>query len=284
MKIFPIYILLFISANLFAGGGWPKRKGAYYFKLSTWYLNSNEHFTFNGKGPNVTTQLFNTSLYGEYGITDRLTVIANIPFFYRNTFNKEIVNGVENSPGEELNSFGDTQLGFKYGIFQNDIFSATFGITLDFPFGETGKGLGGRLATGDGEFNHLYRFDVGASVYNSDAFSVYANVYTGLNIRSEGFSEESRSGIEVGAGFINKKVWLVGKLDTIQPLFNGDRTADSNSSGIFVNNFEVITFTPEVSCYVSKNIGVSAGVIIPLDGVFVYTDPSYTAGIFYNLD
>lgn len=281
MKRLSIYILLFTSIQTFAGGGWPKKKGTYYFKLAAWYLNSDEHFTLSGKGPNTTVQLFSTSLYGEYGITDRLTAVANIPFFYRNTFNKTIENGIETDDGDELNSFGDTQIGLKYGIFQNDTFSATFGVTLDFPFGQTNKGLAGRLATGDGEFNHMYRFDVGASVYNSKTISIYTNVYTALNVRTEGFSEESRSGLEIGAGFLDHKLWIVGKLDTIQPLFNGDRTVESGS-GIFVNNVEVTSISPEINYYISKKIGFSAGATIPLDGQFVYTDPSYTAGIFYD--
>ncbi len=282
MKSILIALSFLISASVFAGGGWPKKKKTYYFKLSGWYLNADEHFTPNGKGPNTTTQLFSTSLYGEYGITDRLTAVANIPFFYRNTFNKTIVNGEETSPGEDLNSFGDTQIGLKYGIFQNDTFSATFGITLDLPFGENGKGVGGRLATGDEEFNHIYRFDVGASIYNSDKVSVYGNLYTGLNVRTEGFSDESRSGIEIGAGFLDKKLWIVGKLDTIQPLFNGDREP-GQGQGIFVNNVEVTSLTPEVNFYISKKIGFSAGMTIPLSGTFVYTNPSYTAGIFLDV-
>lgn len=276
-------ILLLVSTSLFAGGGWPKKKKTYYFKLSGWYLNADEHFVGGNRSPNTTTQLFNTTLYGEYGITDRLTAVANIPFFYRNTFNKVIVNGELQTDGEELNSFGDTQLGLKYGIFKNDTFSATFGVTFDIPFGENGKGVGGRLATGDGEFNQIYRFDVGASLYNSDQLSVYANIYTGINVRSKGFSEESRSGLEIGAGLLHNKLWIVGKLDTIQPLFNGDRVSGS-SSGIFVNNAEVTSVTPEVNVYFTKKIGFSAGATIPLSGDFVYTNPAYTAGVFYDFN
>ncbi len=282
MKHIFIIISILMSTVVSAGGGWPKKKKTYYFKLSGWYLNADEHFTPNGKGPNTTAQLFSTSIYGEYGITDRLTAVANIPFFYRNTFNRTIVNEEETSPGEELNSFGDTQIGLKYGIFKNDTFSAAFGITLDLPFGENGKGLGGRLATGDGEFNHIYKLDIGASLYNGDSASVYANIYGAYNVRTEGFSDESRFGLEVGAGFLDKKLWIVGKLDTIQSLFNGDRDP-GQGQGIFVNNVEVTSFTPEVNFYISKKIGFSAGATIPLSGNFVYTNPSYNAGIFLDV-
>ncbi len=282
MKYLLLVFSVFISSTVVAGGGWPKKKKTYYFKLSGWYLNADEHFTPNGKGPNTTVQLFSTNLYGEYGITDRLTAVANIPFFYRNTFNKTIVNGNEVDAGDELNSFGDTQIGLKYGIFQNETFSATFGVTFDLPFGINGRGLANRLATGDEEFNHIYRFDVGASIYNSDQVSVYGNLYTGYNIRTEGFSDESRSGLEIGVGFLDKKLWVVGKLDTIQPLFNGDREPES-SSGIFVNNVEVTSISPEINYYVTEKIGVSAGATIPLSGNFVYTNPSYTAGIFIDV-
>ena len=68
-------IILFLSVQAaYAGGGWPQPRGGGFFKLSEWWVISNQHFTDVGKlDPNVTTGIFNTSLYAEYGFTDRLT-------------------------------------------------------------------------------------------------------------------------------------------------------------------------------------------------------------------
>jgi len=79
-------------------------------------------------------------------------------------------------------------------------------------------------------------------------------------------------------------LWLVGKFDTIQSLNNGDRDLDSdNGFGLFLNNVEVTTITPEVSYFITKKIGVSAAVSLPVAGQFVYDSPSYTGGIFLDI-
>ncbi|MEM9823436.1 MAG: hypothetical protein AAF985_20300, partial [Bacteroidota bacterium] len=60
--------LLFCSFPVLAGGGWPQPKGNGYFKLYQWWVIADQHFTDAGKiDPNVTSGIFNTSLYAEYG-------------------------------------------------------------------------------------------------------------------------------------------------------------------------------------------------------------------------
>jgi len=288
-KIIVTLLILVITTSAFAGGGWPKKKGKYYVKVAGWYVESNTHFSGEGdQASNPTASLFNINVFAEYGITDKLTAIGYIPFFTR-SINNKIINTrgqvVDGFPGEALNSIGDTQLGLKYGLYKNDKISLAVSYTIDLPLGENGKGEQGTLATGDGELNHIIRADLGVSLHNSEQISLYGNVYSGVNIRSKDFSEELRLGVEIGAGFIDKKLWVIGKFDTVQSFNNGDRNFDnSNSFGLFLNNVEVTTITPEVSYFITKKIGVSAAVSIPLAGQFVYDSPSYTGGIFYDLN
>lgn len=292
MKTRTILISILISIfslSVFAGGGWPKKKGKYYVKVAGWYVESNTHFSGEGdKAENPTASLFNLNVFAEYGITDKLTAIGYIPFFSRSVNNRIIDNRgrvVNNFPGEAINSIGDSQLGLKYGVYQNNKISLAISYTIDLPIGQTAKGELGTLATGDGELNHIFRTDLGISIFNSDQVSLYGNVYGGINVRSKDFSEELRLGAEFGAGFLDKKLWVVGKFDTIQSLNNGDRNFDNgNSFGLFVNNVEVTSLTPEVSYLITKKIGISAAVSIPLAGQFVYDSPSYTGGVFIDVN
>ena len=102
-----------------AGGPWPLPKGKSYVKLSEWWLEFDSHYTDAGlTDPNVTTGIYNTFLYAEYGITDRLTGVVNANLFGRNTMN-ELESGVTGEtivPGEALNSFGDIDLALKYAL------------------------------------------------------------------------------------------------------------------------------------------------------------------------
>lgn len=308
-SILAIALTSLISAQfLYAGGGWPKKRGKFYVKLSGWFLEADSAFTTDGTTNDfpLSSQLSNLNVYAEYGITDRLTAVASIPFYYRASRNRLVqVNNGERTvspfnPGLENETFGDTQLGFKYGIYKNALLSLSLGYTIDLPLGDEGEPvLGGFFgegataeavfvnepATGDGELNHIIKADLGISIYNSKAISLYGNVYTGINIRSRDFSEELRLGVEAGVGFFDSKLWVVTKLDTIQSLQNGDRpTTGDGSGGIFLNNIEVTSLSPEISYKFFKNIGVSAGASIPLSGELVFSDPSYSAGIFIDVN
>ena len=289
LKLITLFLSLF-SLSAFAGGGWPKKKGKYYIKVAGWYVESNTHFTGDGVegAPNVTSSLFNVNVYAEYGFTDKLTAIAYVPFFARAINNKVIDNRgnvADGFPGESLNSIGDSQFGLKYGIYQKGKVAIALSYIIDIPLGKTGEGEQQTLATGDGELNHIFRADVGFSLFNGDTISLYGNVYSGINVRSKDFSEELRAGLELGAGLLDKKLWIVGKFDTIQALNNGDRNLDSgNNFGLFLNNVEVTTITPEVSYYLTKKIGLSAAISVPIAGQFVYDQPSYTGGIFIDVN
>ncbi|NJM26575.1 MAG: hypothetical protein HC859_14985, partial [Bacteroidia bacterium] len=106
----------------------------------------------------VTTSLYSTSFYGEYGITDRFTGIVYLPFFVRSTLNEVRYNQSGNSiPGDAVNSLGDAEVSLKYGLIVNKpiVMSAT--LTLGLPLGETRGGDQQILQTGDGEFNQMLR-------------------------------------------------------------------------------------------------------------------------------
>ena len=161
-RIYLIIILAFSFFNLsYGGGGWTQPKGGIYLKLSEWWIISNQHYTDAGLiDPNTTSGIFNTSLYGEYGITDRLTAIAYVPFFSRAYMNN-VISGTTGEvliPGEAINSFGDTDLSIKYALNRKGIIRTAGTLTLGLPLGNNSGGSQKNLQTGDGEFNQLIQF------------------------------------------------------------------------------------------------------------------------------
>ena len=210
-NIFLSASLLLVTNLLFAGGGWPQPKNHGYFKLSQWWVISNQHFTDTGMiDPNVTTGTFNTSIYAEYGFTDRLTGIVYFPFFSR-VYSNNIVSGTTGKiivPGDAINSIGDTDISLKYGLIINKpvVLSAT--LSLGLPFGESAGGSQGNLQTGDGEFNQMLTFDAGTG-FNIGKVSAYSNAYFGFNQRNGGYSDEWRFGIEAGATLFKNKITAI---------------------------------------------------------------------------
>ncbi len=285
-KVISIVSLIVFSSSVFAGGGWTKAKGKSYVKVAGWWVESQDFFSGNGgEDSGVTTGLFNVNIYAEYGFTDKLTAIAYVPFFSRSYQNERITNGV-NDPfleGGDLNSFGDSELGVKYQLFKNERFALAGSVTFGLPLGNDGSDQTLGLATGDGEFNQIIRVDLGISIYNSDTVNIYGNVYTGFNNRTNDFSDEFRGGLEVGAGILDNKLWIVGKLDTIQSFENGDKGSAGGNASVFANNSEATSITSELAYYLTEKIGLNASASIPLAGQNVFNAPAYSAGIFLDI-
>lgn len=272
--------------QLHAGGPWPQPAGSGYFKLSQWWIVFDQHYTDAGLiDPNVTTGIFNTTFYGEYGLTDRLTVIANAPLFSR-SYNNNIVSGTTGETiqaGEAINGIGDIDLGVKYGLNRpGSTYAFSASLFLGLPTGEASGGSQGNLQTGDGEFNQLIQFDLGRSFQLSEKIPAYASAYAGVNNRSQGFSEEFRYGVELGVGLIERKLWLTGRLNTVESFKNGDTAENTNSTSIFANNTEFSSVGLEASYYVKNGWGVSAGVAGAFRGEIIAAAPSYSVGIFYD--
>ncbi len=288
MKKSTIYIILFlfICNNTYAGGPWPQKKGDGYFKVAQWWTVFDQHYTDQGKiDPNVTTGVYNTSLYAEYGLTSRLTGVVYFPFLSRNYMNNRIsaTNGETLTEGEAINTIGDTDIALKYGLTKPGSkipIAAT--LTFGLPLGKTSGGTEKNLQTGDGEFNQLLSIDAGTSFKLGKA-SGYATAYVGINNRTKGFSDEFRYGLEFGVGLLEKKLWLIARINAVESFKNGDTAESITSTSIFANNTEFTSFGLEAAYYITKRVGVSAGFAGAFRGEVVAASPSYTVGVFYDL-
>ena len=72
-----IYLFLFLLSFSFSHAQWLKEKGKGYYKLGTWSLLANEHFTdIGGVDPNATRGLFISSFFGHYGLSEKVNLIT----------------------------------------------------------------------------------------------------------------------------------------------------------------------------------------------------------------
>ncbi len=285
-KIVATLILLGIAIYLQAGGPWPKPKGKYYVKLSEWWVVFDQHYTDTGQlDPNVTTGIFNTFLYGEFGVTDRLTATFNGALFSRNYMNN-LRSATTNDiiiEGEAVNSIGDIDLGLKYGLSKpGGKVPMAVSLTLGLPTGATGKGALGALQTGDGEFNQMLQFDIGQGFAIAKQ-SAYVSAYTAINNRTNGYSEEFRYGLEVGIGLLSNKLWLNSKLNAIKSFRNGDTAETVTSTSIFANNSEFTSLAFEANYLITEKIGISASYAGALAGRVIAAAPSYSVGFFIDM-
>lgn len=275
--------LITVATPSFSGGGWPQAKGNGYAKLSSWWLVADQHYTDVGIiDPNITMGVFNTNIYAEYGITDRLTGVIYFPFFSRNYMNN-IISGTTNEllvPGESINGLGDTDITLKYGLSRpGSGIAISAGITLGLPLGTSKAGSQDNLALGDGEFNQLIQIDAGTG-FQLGSIPMYTNVYAGFNNRTNGYSDEIRYGFELGGSFFDKKIAVTARLSGVESRKNGDTAATTNATSIFSNNSEFTSIGGEISYFVTENVGVGIGVAGAFRGEIIFAKPSYTFGIF----
>lgn len=273
-------ILLFFPSLSYAGGGWPQKKGHGFFKLGFWWLRSDEYFAPNGEIIDIATAGIHTvSFYGEYGITDRLTGIVYFPFFSRATLNEQVsgATGEVLAAGDAVNSIGDTDVTIKYGLLQNTPIVVSASLTLGLPLGNEAGGDTQVLQTGDGEFNQMVTIEASRSF---SSIGAYATVLLGFNNRSNNFSDEIRYGLE--AGVTVKKFTLLGRLYGVESLENGS-DLEAPSNGVFSNNIEYVSFSPELIYTHDDKFGITASVGTAFSGKRVLAKPSYSFGLFMKI-
>ena len=280
-----VILLVLIILPFSVSGQWTREKGKGYYKLSSWYLESDQHYNDQGTiDPNATRGIFTTSLYAEYGITKTWNLVAYLPFFSR-TYQNDVISlttGNIIAEGEAINAVGDIELGVVYGIIDAERFSLSGTLKLGIPSGENNGGSDGSYQTGDGEFNQLVLINGGIPL-TVGLVSGYAKGYLGFNNRTNNFSDEWHVGMELGANLWNDRLLLIGKLQVIESFKNGSLNAENSQGSIFANNVEYVNLGGEVAFYISKKWGLSLTYTNPISGRIIFVSPSYAGGIFLEI-
>jgi hypothetical protein len=270
--------ILLQSSFLFAGGGWPQPKGKGYFKLGQNMILSSRFYGPAGDIVDITTiGLYTTSIYGEYGFTDRITGLVYFPFYVRNTLNEtQFRQSGTFIAGDDFNSIGDAELGIKYGLVVNKPIVVSGSIILGLPFGNTSGGENKILQTGDGEFNQMVRIDASHSFHPKPVFT---SAYLAFNNRTNNFSDEIRFGFEVG-GTLGKFIPIF-KFNAIQSLENGGTSVVQN--GVFSNNTEYFSPSIELNYQLTDQIGLSGSGAFALSGQNILAAPNWGLGVYLKL-
>lgn len=265
-----------MNISAIAGGGWVYEKGKGFVKLNQTILRGGKFYNSNKEIIDITTLgIYSTAVYAEYGLTDKFTGIIYTPLFVRSVLNetRSQNTGQIILNGDEHNNIGDSDIGIKYGLFQDGKIKVATSLILGLPIGTTKGGDTKLLQTGDGEFNQLFQVDV-STAYKS----FYGTVTPGINNRTKGFSDEFRFGSEVG--YYNDYFLIATKFNMLKSLFNGKDVVAS--SGIFSNNLEYTALTIEGSVFLTKHWGVTTGITKVYSARNILAVAPISFGIFYK--
>ena len=301
-KVSLVFTFYLLSQLSFAGGAWTQGKGKAYFKLSEFWILFDEHFTASGEiDPNTTTGIFNTYLYGEYGLTDKLTLTTNAALFTNNFMRaRRSSTGTLLTERDGIKALGDIDFGVKYQLSSSDSpIAIAASLNLGLPTGRINAGRDNNLQTGDGEFNQQIQLDIGKG-FQGKSNAHYVNAYVAFNNRTSTgdsfaqrigrgldlgrediFSDEFRFGMEYGIGMMERKLWVIARFYLLESLRNGDDF--EQSTNIFANNTEYTGTSLEVSYYILEKLGIAANVGGAFRGEIIAASPSFDLGVFLDL-
>lgn len=260
------FLLVFFLPTTAFPGAWTQKRGHGYYKLGLRIIRADQFYDANGDNASIPTLTdAGAALYTEYGLTDRLTAIANLQIFRRLT---------REAPDDSKSGLSDSDLGVRWHLFSKGRTVVSAEVLLGLPLGDDTHPNG--LLTGDGEFNQLVRLQVGRSFYPSP---FYLTAEVGFNNRTEGYSDEVHYGVEIGYT-LQQKFLLIFRLRGLESLDNGSENIAGGMGGLYANNKRYLAYGPELNFLLNDVIGLSAG----LEGAFFAENepaaPAVSFGIF----
>lgn len=265
---------LLLASNAFAGA-WTQPKGDGYYKLGFRMVRANQFYDPDGRKIDVPTfGDYSTIFYGEHGLTDRITLVASVPFYKRITLNKQVgrTSGFVFFEGDSKTGIADSEVGARFGLLQGGSAVVSAELLFGLPIGDNDQENG--LYTGDGEFNQMVKLQFGYSLYPRP---IYFGSEIGFNNRTEGYSDEFYYAAEVGYNF-GGKLLVSLKMRGIESFKNGNDAVQGGMGGLFANNQSYLTYGPEVSYLLNNNFAVVAGVEGATHAENVLSAPAFSFG------
>ena len=251
------------TCTVFAGG-WTQAPGKGYFKLNEQLIKSDSYFQPSGRKTDITElSRYTTSLYGEFGLVDRLTLVGYIPFYQRISEDR---HGSETKTGT-----GDWELGARIGLLTNRATVVSIQVMAGLPLGDSYTDQEVGLFTGDGEFNQLFSLQVGHSLWPTPG---YLKAEIGFNNRESDYSDELRYALEAG--------FMAGERVGFSAWVRGAKAIGTDGEWTR-NDQQYVSFGPEINLHITSNAGITAGVTKYTGAHNVLDAPAWDIGIFFKL-
>lgn len=263
-----------------AQSGWTRTKGGFFGKTDLSHLNATSYFT--PSGTKLNTNAFRQTslhLYAEYGIQNRLTLIASAPVLRFNSF----------SETETVAGQGDLRLELKYRLTPHDAIPIALSIASELPtgrrnaFAESRNTPGERinLPTGDGEWNFWTTLAASKSFgeWYFSSFGAYnfRTAYQGLRFRNL-----YQFGIEGGWNPV-PKLWLNAKL---RAQFSSGESRHPELGFVRGDGTTYTLASAEAFYKFNKNWGASLTYLTGGDWIAplknIYAAPYFSIGLIYE--
>jgi len=272
MKFKTLLFSLFITSTLLAQSPWTKEKGDLFVNVSyTTISDYNEifgdpdYFT-NGEITDNTYQI-----YSEYGLSDKTTFIASIPFKNISLDEFKFCNG-NTCIGEDFNetAFGNISLGIKHQFYNKGwVISGQFVTELNTSTSYEKSGI----RTGYDAFTFTPQLLAGKSFGKT-----FFQSHIGVDLRTNDYSNNFKIGGEFG-GKVLKNIWLIGFVDVVESFEDGNRINDNPLNGLYQNDQEYGAYGVKAILQLC-DLGVTASFANAFSGNNVPKQTAFSIGIF----
>ncbi len=276
-SIIAVLLIVIALPTLLLAGGWTQKKGQGFYKIGFRSVRANEFYEPNGNKISIPTLGdYTLSFYGEHGLTNRITLVAYVPFFKRITLNRQIgkESGFSYFEGDSNSGIADADVGLRIGLGRKGATALSLGLMFGLPVGDDQQTNG--LLTSDGEFNQSVSLQIGHSFYPT---SVYFTTEAGYNNRLKGYSDEFRYGFEIGYTFKQKLTFIL-RATGVQSLKNGNDSVLGGMGGLFANNQSYLAYGPELVYAMNDKLGISLGVDSAILAENTLSAPAFSFGLF----
>ncbi len=266
--LFTLSFLIFNFSLLFAGA-WTMPKGHSYTRIAFNYYYADQKFTNGGAKKDFSWdgkfKDYNISLYEEYGITDRLTILTSI---YYKKIKKE-----DDYIRMTTYGIGDIDLGLKFNIFKGakGVFSIQGLVKIPEAYDEDDA-----LPLGNGQYDYEIRGLIGFSLWPK--IPGYLNLEFAYRWRTEEPADELRYLLEFGMD-ITKKIYGRIKLDGIKGLGNGKEEKDIAGNPTLSYNYDLGKLDITFGYKITKNTSIELEYTPEIYGQNTSAGATYTFAI-----
>ena len=274
----PHQLLIFlISFSAFSQGSWTKEKGSYYLQSS--YSTIQNYSSLFGDPDHTTERKLTDNtfqFYGEYGFTDKLTLILNLPLKHIKSGDlvvKENSNPATKAANET--SLGNIEMGLKYNFYKKKwVLSGQFSLEARTGSFDTNSGI----RTGNDAWSFTPLLLAGRSF---DKF--YLQTFAGGIFRTNNYSSNFKVGGELGTKIL-KKIWLIGFVDVVKSFKNGNIVLPPSNvlTGLYVNDQEYGSYGLKVIGVLTEDFGITGGYGSAFFGNNVAKKIALTMGVYYT--
>lgn len=239
-KKYAMFALFFLIFSVVSAGIYPRGKRKYYFQTSFSYMRANLLFLKSSPEKHVQLPRYvqdNTlQLYGEYGVSDKLTVSASLPIkLIKTESDYTQVEGFPRMlPSGQMTALSNASLSMDYLLWKKGKFMLSPKFQLNMPFSTIDSTTG--LKSGYEAWG--FQPQIGFGYYGG----IFVELSAAMNFRTNDYSSQFISYFQIG-GEVTKRFMTIAVLDVLLSSYNGNFQDGTNAyTGFYMNNTEFVGF------------------------------------------